>query len=115
MRQVTIYVTVEGGLVQHVTGVPDVQVTCVAHRGVVHENAQHSIDVSLELAANIPGIRGDSIQLQQLLLNLIKNAIPDRVAGQRRFSPRKWKRCSIPYEGIIDPILATVLVCTRLL
>ena len=37
------------------------------------------------------------------------------LAAQRRFSPRKWKRCSIPYQGIIDPILATVLVCTRLL
>src|SRR6266702_1918176 len=39
------------------------------------ELRQHSIDLSLELADNLPGIRGDSIQLQQVLLNLIKNAI----------------------------------------
>ena len=44
------------------------------------ELRQHSIDLSLELAHNLPGIRGDSIQLQQVLLNLIKNAI-EAMAG----------------------------------
>src|SRR6266436_3439043 len=44
------------------------------------ELRQHSIDLSLELARNLPGIRGDSIQLQQVLLNLIKNAI-EAMAG----------------------------------
>src|SRR5439155_2302447 len=44
------------------------------------ELRQHSIDLSLELAHDLLGIRGDSIQLQQVLLNLIKNAI-EAMAG----------------------------------
>jgi len=44
------------------------------------ELRQHSIDLSLELAHNLPRIRGDGIQLQQVLLNLIKNAI-EAMAG----------------------------------
>src|SRR6266699_2610374 len=44
------------------------------------ELRQHSIELSLELGHNLPGIRGDSIQLQQVLLNLIKNAI-EAMAG----------------------------------
>src|SRR5258705_4302680 len=39
------------------------------------ELRQHQIELSLDLAPTLPGIRGDSIQLQQVLLNLIKNAI----------------------------------------
>src|SRR5262249_28479162 len=39
------------------------------------ELRQHSIELSLELASPLPAICGDSIQLQQVLLNLIKNAI----------------------------------------
>ena len=44
------------------------------------ELRQHSIELSLELAHDLPGMRGDSIQLQQVLLNLIKNAI-EAMAG----------------------------------
>jgi len=39
------------------------------------ELRQHSIDLSLELAQQPPRHPGDSIQLQQVLLNLIKNAM----------------------------------------
>jgi len=39
------------------------------------ELRQHHIELSLELAPTLPGILGDNIQLQQVLLNLIKNAI----------------------------------------
>ena len=35
---------------------------------------QRCIELSLELAPTLPDIRGDNIQLQQVLLNLIKNA-----------------------------------------
>jgi len=44
------------------------------------ELRQHSIELSLELASPMPAIRGDNIQLQQVLLNLIKNAI-EAMAG----------------------------------
>src|SRR5262249_36667108 len=36
---------------------------------------QHNIELSLKLASPLPAVHGDSIQLQQVLLNLIKNAI----------------------------------------
>jgi len=38
------------------------------------ELRQNSIELLLELAPALPGVCGDSIQLQQVLLNLIKNA-----------------------------------------
>jgi PAS domain S-box-containing protein len=44
------------------------------------ELRQHSIELSLELASPLPAVRGDYIQLQQVLLNLIKNAI-EAMAG----------------------------------
>jgi len=47
---------------------------------IAGELRQHSIELSLELASRLPAIRGDSIQLQQVLLNLIKNAI-EAMAG----------------------------------
>jgi signal transduction histidine kinase len=50
------------------------------------ELRQHSIELSLNLASRLPAISGDSIQLQQVLLNLIKNAIEAMadVANRRR-------------------------------
>jgi len=39
------------------------------------ELRQHGIALSANLAPHLPAISGDSIQLQQVLLNLIKNAI----------------------------------------
>jgi C4-dicarboxylate-specific signal transduction histidine kinase len=44
------------------------------------ELRQNSIELSWELASPLPAVRGDNIQLQQVLLNLIKNAI-DAMAG----------------------------------
>src|ERR1051325_2417517 len=44
------------------------------------ELRQHSIELSLNLASPLPAINGDSIQLQQVLLNLINNAI-EAMAG----------------------------------
>ena len=42
---------------------------------VTGELRQHSVELSLELTSSLPGIHGDNIQLQQVLLNLVKNAI----------------------------------------
>src|SRR5262249_21131159 len=44
------------------------------------ELRQQGIELLLELASPLPAIRGDSVQLQQVLLNLIKNAI-EAMAG----------------------------------
>jgi len=44
------------------------------------ELRQHQIELSLDLASTIPAVRGDTVQLQQVLLNLIKNAI-EAMAG----------------------------------
>jgi PAS domain S-box-containing protein len=38
------------------------------------ELRQHSIELSLDLAPTVPAVLGDTVQLQQVLLNLIKNA-----------------------------------------
>jgi C4-dicarboxylate-specific signal transduction histidine kinase len=40
-----------------------------------HEFARNSIAVRTELSADLPRVRGDRVQLQQVLLNLIMNAI----------------------------------------
>jgi PAS domain S-box-containing protein len=42
--------------------------------------SRHGVSLRLDLAADLPDIRGDTIQLQQVLLNLIVNAI-DATAG----------------------------------
>jgi PAS domain S-box-containing protein len=44
------------------------------------ELRQHEIELRLDLAPNVPAVLGDTVQLQQVLLNLIKNAI-DAMAG----------------------------------
>jgi PAS domain S-box-containing protein len=39
------------------------------------ELRQHHIELSLDLAPTVPAVLGDTVQLQQVLLNLIKNAV----------------------------------------
>jgi signal transduction histidine kinase len=39
------------------------------------EAAQYSISVRTELAADLPQVRGDRVQLQQVMMNLISNSI----------------------------------------
>ncbi len=39
------------------------------------ELRQHQIELSLDLAPTVPAVLGDTVQLQQVLLNLIKNAV----------------------------------------
>jgi PAS domain S-box-containing protein len=43
--------------------------------------SHHGISLGLELATDLPDIRGDTIQLQQVLLNLIVNAIEATAIG----------------------------------
>src|SRR5215510_10683408 len=44
------------------------------------ELRQHQIDLSVGLSPTVPAVLGDTVQLQQVLLNLIKNGI-DAMAG----------------------------------
>jgi signal transduction histidine kinase len=44
------------------------------------ELRQHQIELSLDLAPTVPAVLGDTVQLQQVLLNLIKNAV-EAMAG----------------------------------
>jgi PAS domain S-box-containing protein len=62
------------------------QVVCDVLALTSGELRQHGIELALNLNSNLPAILGDSIQLQQVLLNLIKNAIEAMAAipsGQR--------------------------------
>jgi C4-dicarboxylate-specific signal transduction histidine kinase len=40
-----------------------------------HESSRHGILISTELAAGLPRVRGDRVQLQQVVVNLIMNAV----------------------------------------
>jgi len=40
-----------------------------------HELSAHSVQVITELTADLPSIRGDRVQLQQVLINLVLNAV----------------------------------------
>ena len=48
---------------------------------VKHTLEMHSVDLALSLAENLPLVRGDSRQLQQVFLNLINNSIYAMPAG----------------------------------
>lgn len=60
-------------------------VTGVAHMNE-REATHRNVEVTLDLGANIPSIKGDRIQLEQVVLNLLRNAmdaIPDDRALRR--------------------------------
>src|SRR6266568_9643515 len=48
------------------------------------ELRQHSIELSSELAPTVPAVLGDTVQLQQVLLNLIKNSVEAMAAIANR-------------------------------
>jgi C4-dicarboxylate-specific signal transduction histidine kinase len=52
------------------------------------EAAQHSVTIHSELATDLPGIMGDRVQLQQVMMNLIMNGIDamKEANGQREIS-----------------------------
>src|SRR5262249_42568462 len=55
------------------------------------------VHVATTLAANLPPVRGDRVELQQVLLNLIANAID---ATESRPAARLWIRSSEEDDGV---------------
>jgi PAS domain S-box-containing protein len=54
---------------------------------VGHELSRHRVSWSTDLAADLPRVRGDAVQLQQVLINLILNAVEAMKVSAER--PRK--------------------------
>jgi PAS domain S-box-containing protein len=57
-----------------------------------HEVQQHGVQLHTELAANLPHISGDRVQIQQVLLNLLMNSIEAMSTVMNR--PRQLLICS---------------------
>jgi signal transduction histidine kinase len=49
-----------------------------------HELQQHGVELRTELDGSLPALEGDRVQLQQVVLNLIMNAIEAMQAGELR-------------------------------
>jgi PAS domain S-box-containing protein len=63
--------------------------------GFVHsDSVVRDVKISLELDPRVPPVRGDRIQLQQVVLNLLLNAF-DAVSDQPRGERRLWIRTSL--------------------
>ena len=65
---------------------------------------RHGISLRTDLAADLPAVTGDAVQLQQVLLNLIVNAI-EATADQR-----DWQREVFLRSYSLQPAVASVVV-----
>jgi signal transduction histidine kinase len=65
-------------------------------RMVEHDLHVHGVSVSTEFQEDVPQVRADPIQLQQVILNLIKNAIDAIASGP---TPTKAIRLVTSYDG----------------
>jgi len=61
-----------------------------------HEFADQGVEVELALAAEEPVLEADRVQLEQVLINLLRNAL-DAYAGVKR--PNKWVRIATELKG----------------
>ena len=74
--------------------------------GLLHSDAViRNVNVSLDLEPNLPMVRGDRIQLQQVALNLILNAFEAMSGcprGERRVLVRTWRKESDVLAAVSD-------------
>jgi signal transduction histidine kinase len=64
-----------------------------------HDLAKWGVDLSTELASELPAVNGDAVQLQQVLLNLITNA-RNAMADAEPKSRKLFVRTSASPEGV---------------
>jgi len=74
--------------------------------GFVHSNAaMREVRISSDLASDLPPIKGDRIQLQQVVLNLLTNAfeaVSEKPPGERQVCIRSWLEDSAIQTSISD-------------
>ena len=74
--------------------------------GFVHYNAaMRKVTISSDLAPDLPPIKGDRIQLQQVVLNLLTNAfdaVSEKPPGERQVCIRSWLEDSAIHASISD-------------
>jgi signal transduction histidine kinase len=64
-----------------------------------HDMANWDVDLSIKLAAELPAVNGDAVQLQQVLLNLVTNAC-NAMADAEPKSRKLFVRTSASPEGV---------------
>jgi C4-dicarboxylate-specific signal transduction histidine kinase len=70
-----------------------------------HEAARHHLTVQTELASNLPPVNGDRVQLQQVVLNLMMNAIDathDAPNGRREILVRSQRDGAAAIRVIVE-------------
>jgi two-component system sensor kinase FixL len=74
--------------------------------GLVQYNAaMREVSISSDLAPDLPSIKGDRIQLQQVVLNLLTNAfeaVCEKPPGERQVCIRSWLEESAVHASISD-------------
>jgi PAS domain S-box-containing protein len=69
-----------------------------------HDARAHLVTIALQLAENLPAVRGDRVLLEQVAFNLLRNAL-DAVegrAGERRITLKTWHDSDNVHFGVDD-------------
>jgi C4-dicarboxylate-specific signal transduction histidine kinase len=73
-------------------------------RLVASHMRQHRTALQLDLQEPLPNVHVDRVQIQQVLLNLIQNALDamDETDGERRLMLRTWSATDTAWAGVSD-------------